>query len=96
MTMQTDYLATMAAQMKQWDANVDLLAAEGEKATAQARTAYQEQIKALRAGREAAQKTFDQVRAASDAATQQMQAGMTVAWDNLQKSLASATTTLRK
>ena len=58
----------METQLKKWDADVDALAAKGEKASAEARTAYYERIKDLRASRDVAQKTFQEIRAASESA----------------------------
>ena len=90
-----DYVAKMETQLKQWDAEVDALAAQGEKAGAQARAGYLEQVKAMRANRDAAQKTLREMRAAGEAAGAQMQVGMEAAWKTMQKSLEKASTELR-
>jgi len=91
-----EYVAKMETQLKKWDADVDALAAEGEKASAKARVAYADQIKSLRATRDAAQQSFQKVRAASEAAAAQMQAGMEAAWETMQKSLTKVSSDLRK
>lgn len=96
MGMNAEYVAKMETQLKKWDADVDALAAEGEKASAAARAAYHEQIKNLRAGRDAAQKTFQEIRVASESAGAQMQAGMKTAWETMQKALEKVSTDLRK
>src|SRR5437868_5430834 len=46
-----EYLARMETQLKKWDADLEVLAAEGQKASAAARIAYDERIKQLRASR---------------------------------------------
>ena len=91
-----EYVTRMETQLKKWDAEVDALAAKGEKASAEARTAYQEQIKDLRASRAAAQKTFQDIRVASESAGAQMQAGMEAAWKSMQKGLEKVSSDLRK
>ena len=96
MSMNTEYVARMETQLKKWDADVDALAAQGEKASADARAAYHEQIKDLRASRDAAQKKFQEIRVASESAGEQMQAGMKAAWETMQKALEKASSDLRK
>ncbi len=96
MAKNSEYVTTMEMQLKKWDAEVDALAARGEKAGAEARTAYQDQIKGLRASRDDAQKKFQEIRVASEAAGAQMQAGMEAAWKTMQKSLEKAASDLRK
>lgn len=96
MSMHTEYVARMEKQMKKWDADVDALAAQGEKAGAEARAAYHQQIKDLRTSRTAAQKTFEEIRVANESAGTQMQAGMKAAWDTMQKALEKVTKDLRK
>ena len=96
MSMKTEYVAKMETQLKKWDADVDALAAEGEKASAAARAAYHEGIKNLRVSRDAAQKTFQEIRVASESAGTQMQAGMKTAWETMQKALEKVSSDLRK
>jgi hypothetical protein len=80
-----EYLARMETQLKKWDSDLDALAAEGEKAGAAARAAYQERVKDLRANRDAAQKTF-----------LELQGRMKHAWETLQAALEKAAADLRK
>src|ERR1700694_74148 len=96
MGMNAEFVARMETQLKKWDADVDALAAESEKASAQARAAYHEQIKGLRANRDAAQKTFQEIRVASESAGEQMQAGMKTAWETMQKALEKMSSDIRK
>jgi hypothetical protein len=96
MSMNTEYVTRMETQLKKWDADVDALAAQGEKASAEGRKTYHEQIKNLRASRDMAQKTFQKIRVANEAAGAQMQAGMEVAWKTMQNSLEKVSLALRK
>jgi hypothetical protein len=86
----------METQLKKWDADVDALAAKGEKVNADARAAYYAQIKDLRASRAVAQKTFQDIRAASESARVQMQAGMEATWEAMQKALGKMSLDLGK
>ena len=65
----------MDSQIKKWDAEVDKLRAKGEHLSAEARAKYDEQLKAMRAGRDAANKKLQEMRAASESAWQHMQVG---------------------
>lgn len=95
MGMNSDYVARMKAQLKQWDADLDALGARSELASIEARAASLERIKDLRASRDAAQKALQQMRAAGEAAGAQMKAGMEAAWISMQKGLQKATASLR-
>ena len=53
-------------------------------------------IKELRLSRKAAQKSFQELRVATESAGAQMQAGMEVAWDTMQKALQKVSSDLRK
>jgi len=86
----------MQRQLKNWDAEVAGLSAEGSKFTDAARTAFDERIRQLQASREAAQKAFQQIRLASDSAARQMHAGMENAWITMQKALEAASEELSK
>src|SRR3981081_2610355 len=59
MDKRAEYLSTMETQLKKWDADVDALAAEGEKASVEARAAYHKQVAELRTERDAARKTLE-------------------------------------
>jgi hypothetical protein len=96
MSADTGYAAKMQTQLKKWDADVDALAAMGEKANAEAKTAYQKCVKELRVNRDAAQKTFLEMQSASLSAATQMQAKMEASWDTMQKALVKASTDLKK
>ena len=96
MNKQSEYVARMETQLKKWDAEVDALAAKGKEASAASYAAYEKQIEHLRSGREAMKKSFQEMQVATEAAGAKMQAGVEVAWDTMQKSLAKVTADLRK
>jgi hypothetical protein len=84
----------MKTQLKQWDADLDALGARSELASAEARAATHERIKELRANRDAAQKAFQQMRAAGESAGVQLKAGMEDAWKSMHKALQKASSSL--
>ncbi len=92
----SEYIAKMDAQLKKWDADVDELRAQGKQINADARAAYFGRIKELRASRDAAQRTFQTVRCASEVAGAQLQAGMEGAWDTMKIALERVSADLRK
>jgi hypothetical protein len=96
MDKRAEYLSTMKTQLKKWDADVDALAAEGEKANVEARAAYHKHVAELRTERDAAHKTFEKFQLATEAAGAHMQEGMQVAWDTMQKALAKVSADLKK
>jgi len=91
-----EYLARMETQLKKWDADLEALAAEGQKASDGARAAYHERLKELRASRDAARQTLQEMRAAGGAAGEHLQSGMKSAWETMQKALEKAAAELRK
>ena len=96
MDKSSEYVTLMETQLKNGDADVDALVANGAQANVAAHAAYQKQIDELRAGRDAAQQTFQEIRVATEAAGAKMRAKMEVAWDTMQKALAKVTADLRK
>ena len=94
MSRNSDFVATMEKRLKQWDTDVDALAARGEKASAVAREAYQAQLKDLRASRDAAQKKFKEMAVAAEAATAQMQGTMEATWNTMRKTLEKVSSDL--
>ena len=92
----SDYVSKMKTQLQKWDADVDALAAKGENASAEARSIYQEQIRELRASRDAAQKSFQEMRAAGEAAGAKMKVGMEEAWKAMKKGLDRASSNFKE
>ena len=86
-----EYLATMDSQIKQWDAAVDKLTAKSAQMSAEARAAYEKQVKALRADRDLAYTKLQELRTANESAWQHMQAGMESAWTSMKNALDKAT-----
>jgi len=93
MSRNSEYVADMQARMKQFDKDVDALSAE---AGAKARAAYDEQVKLVRASRNAAHEQLLQLQAASETAGAAMHAGMTTAWETMQAALERVSADLKR
>src|ERR1700676_419917 len=91
-----EYFTAMESQIKKWDAEVDKLRARSGQMSADARTKYDEQLKAMRANRDAAHKKLQEIRAASESAWQNMQAGMDAAWTSMKNALDKASSQFKK
>ena len=90
------YVGKMEEQLKAWDAELDKLAAAGEKRSGEALAAYQACIRDLRTERDGAHATFAQMRVATDEEGRKLQSRMRVSWHTLQAALQQATADLRK
>jgi uncharacterized coiled-coil DUF342 family protein len=91
-----DYFTMMDSQIKKWDAEVDKLRAKGEHLSAEARGKYGEQLKAMRASRDTANRKLHEMRAASESAWQHMQAGVDTAWTSMKNALDKASSQFKK
>jgi hypothetical protein len=94
MATNAEYVTGMQAHLKKWDAEFDLLLAQSKKADGEIRTAYERRLKELRLCRKAAQKSFDEVRAATGAAGEKLQAGLQTAWETMQATLEKVSSDL--
>lgn len=90
MEIQDAYKQKMAAQLKEWDAQIDLLEARLENMSADMKVKRTEQLRALRAQQHAASEkmqelgnagieAWDQVRLTADKIWDDLKAGMTEA-----------------
>ncbi len=96
MSINTEFASAMQAQIARWDSEVETLASEARKADGELKTAFQRRLKELRLHRAAAQKSLDQVRAATEAAGEEFRGRMQAAWDTMQAALVQISADLRK
>jgi hypothetical protein len=94
MATNAEYLTGMQAHLKKWDADVGLLLAQSKKADGEIRTAYERRLKELRLCRKAVQKSFDEVRVATGAAGEKLQAGLQASWETMQATLEKVSSDL--
>jgi hypothetical protein len=96
MSKKDEYFKMMESQIEKWDAEVDKLRAKSVQMSADARTKYDEQIKVMRANRDAAHKKLQEMRTASESAWQNMQTGMDTAWASMKNALEKASSQFKK
>jgi uncharacterized coiled-coil DUF342 family protein len=96
MSKKDEYFAMMELQIKKWDAEVDKLRAKSGQMSAEARTKYEEQLKAMHANRDAAHKKLQEMRTATEAAWQHAQSGMDAAWASMKNALEKASSQFKK
>jgi len=96
MSKKDEYFTMMESQIRKWDAEVDRLKAKSAQMSADARTKYDEQLKAMRASRDAAHKKLQEIRTASESAWQDMQAGTDAAWTSMKNALDKASSQFKK
>ena len=96
MSKKDEYFAMMESQIRKWDAEVDKLKARSDLMNAEARIKYEEQLKAMRANRDAATRKLQEMRTASEAAWQNMQAGMDASWASMKNALEKASSQFKK
>ena len=96
MSKKDEYFAMMESQIKKWDAEVDKLRAKSGQMSAEARIKYDEQLKVMRANRDAAHQKLQEMRTATEAAWQHMQSGMDAAWVSMKNALEKASSQFKK
>ena len=96
MSTNSEYITQMAAQLQQWDTDIDALRSRGKQMAVELRAGYFGRIKDLRAHRDEAQKRFQEIRCASDEAAGKLHAGMEGAWQAMKNGLDKATADLRQ
>jgi len=94
--MNTDYVATMQAQLEKWDADVAELGAERDRQGIDARAPYHEGIMDLRARRDTAEKAWKKIRGATDWSGGHLQDVMDTAWKAMQATLLRVTAQVHK
>ncbi len=96
MSKKDDYLAQMQSQLKKWDAEIDALTAKANDIGAEARDKYYDQLKIMRANREAATQKMHELSSASEAAWQEMQKNMESMWDGMKSAMEKAAHPFKK
>lgn len=88
MSLKDDYFAMMVSRFKRWDAEFGMLseAAAGNAADAQ----FNEQLKALRASRNATYSKLQEIRTAGESMWRSLQAVVDPAWASMRTALDKA------
>ena len=81
------YEKKLEAQLKEWDAKVDVLTAKAHRAAADARIGYENELESLKSKRAEASKTLAELRMRSEHAWQNMKEGAENVWEEMNKAL---------
>jgi hypothetical protein len=81
------YQKKLEAQLNEWDAKLKQLGAKAQKATADARIMYENDLESLKSKRAAAHKTLAELGKRGDNAWEDMKDGMEKAWDEMSKAI---------
>ena len=81
------YQQKLAAQLKEWDAKLDQLSAKAQKATAEARIKYENELEVLKGKLAAAHKKFEELGKRSENAWEDMKGGVENVWDEMNKAI---------
>ena len=80
----------LEAQMKEWNAQIDLLKAKADTAKAEAKVDYYAKIEALQHKRDTARTKLQELQAAGDEAWEDLKAGAEKAWAEVKKAFHDA------
>lgn len=90
MAMKEAYQKKLETQFKVWDAKLDGLSAKAQKATADARINYENELESLRSKRAVALKTFEELGKRGENAWEDMKGGVEKVWDDTSKTIEKA------
>jgi chromosome segregation ATPase len=90
MSMKEAYVKKLQAQLDEWDSDIGRLKAKADNAKADGQLAYYKQIESLREQQLQAQNKLNELRQTSEAAWEDLKAGMESAWDSMGRAVKSA------
>jgi hypothetical protein len=90
------YLEKLAAQLQQWDKDIDALKIKADKAKAEAKIEILKQIDELRAQKQTAQSRLTELQAAGDEAWDELKAGAEKSWTELKGAFKTALSKFNK
>jgi|SRR5687767_4052420 hypothetical protein len=96
MSLKDDYYAMMVSRFKRWDAEFGMLNEDGGQTGDAGNAQLDEQLKALRASRDAAYRKLQEIRTASESGWRSLQAAVDPAWASMRTALDQASSQSRK
>jgi hypothetical protein len=90
MKTKNEYIESLATELKEWSAQIDLLTAKAEDAASQGKQKYLEEIEALRAKQAIAAEKIQELNDASGDAWETLKETADKVWDDLRTGLATA------
>jgi hypothetical protein len=89
-TKKDEYIESLASELKEWSAQIDIFAARAENAAADVKLQYAEEINALRANQRAAAEKIKELEEAGGDAWKTIKGTADKIWDDLRAGLTSA------
>ena len=96
MKSREEYIDKLAAQLKEWSANIDELESKARAARADVKTGYENQIRQLKDKQDAATQKLQELKGASTDAWDTLKAGAETAWADLKKAVTAAKERFKK
>ena len=90
MKTKDEYIESLALELKEWSAQIDLLTAKAEAAAERAKLDYADELDALRAKQQAAKDKIKELQEDSGDAWEAVKASADKIWDEFRAGLASA------
>lgn len=90
MKTKDEYIESLASELKEWSAQIDLLGAKTEHAAAQVKLKYIEELDALRAKQHTAAEKLKELQEGSGDAWETVKETADKVWDDLRTGLAGA------
>ena len=85
-----EYQGNMEAQLSEWGAEIDKLKARADKASADTRQGYYDQIEALHAKQASMQAKLQELKTSSDDAWEDLKEGLEHSWNQVKDSFNKA------
>ena len=95
MSERTEYIDKLAAQLKEWDDDVQKLEAKMKNAEADAKEKYRAQVEDLQQKKEEANRKLSEIKEAGDSAWMELKAGTEKAFETMKNSVKNALSELR-
>lgn len=90
MAIKKAYQEKMEAQLKEWQTKIDALKAKADRAKAEQKIKYDEQIESLRSKQQHVREKLDELRSASEGAWEEVKSGVEQAWQDLRNAYERA------
>ena len=90
MNSKDEYVRKMQAKLELWSAEIDVLGAKAEKAAAEFKLEYIEQIETLKGMQATARQKLGELQKSGESAREDLKAGIELAWSAIGEALDSA------
>ncbi|MGD8559791.1 MAG: coiled coil domain-containing protein [Gammaproteobacteria bacterium] len=90
METKQSYQEKMTASLQEWQAKIDLLKAKADKAKANQKLKYQEEIESLQTKQQQLQHKLDELRDSGESAWKDIKTGVDQAWKDLKNAVDRA------